>query len=96
MSGHVQRAGQWLRGTFDFTELYGEVRGYVPIGSRIVWANRLGSATLAGPSAALIPFYKRYFVGRLGQRSRMGTLPGESADARRGAYWRAHHDGGLD
>ncbi len=66
VSGHVQRAGQWLRGTFDFTELYGEVRGYVPIGSRIVWANRLGSATLAGPSAALIPFYKRYFVGGSG------------------------------
>jgi outer membrane protein insertion porin family len=66
VSGHVQRAGQWLRGTFDFTELYGEVRGYVPVGSRIVWANRLGSATLAGPSAALIPFYKRYFVGGSG------------------------------
>ena len=63
VSGHVERAGQWLRGTFDYTELYGEVRGYVPIGSRFVWANRLGSATLAGPSAALIPFYKRYFVG---------------------------------
>ena len=66
VSGHVQRAGQWLRGTFDFTEFLGEVRRYVPIGSRIVWANRLGSATLAGPSAALIPFYKRYFVGGSG------------------------------
>ena len=63
VSGHVQRAGQFLRGTFDFTELYGEVRGYVPLGSRFVWANRFSSATLAGPSAALIPFYKRYFVG---------------------------------
>ncbi len=63
VSGHVQKAGQWARGTFEFTELYGEVRGYVPIGSRFVWANRLGSATLAGPSAATIPFYKRYFVG---------------------------------
>ena len=49
--------------TEPVTELYGEVRGYVPIGSRFVWANRLGSATLAGPSAASIPFYKRYFVG---------------------------------
>ena len=63
VSGHVQRAGQFARGTFDFTELYGEVRGYVPLGSRFVWANRFGGATLAGPSAALIPFYKRYFVG---------------------------------
>ena len=63
VSAHVQKAGQFLRGTFDFTELYGEVRGYMPFGTRIVWANRLSSATLAGPSAALIPFYKRYFVG---------------------------------
>ena len=61
--GHVEKAGQWLRGTFDYTELSGEVRGYVPIGSRFVWANRARAGTLAGPSAALIPFYKRYFVG---------------------------------
>ena len=63
VNGHVEKAGQWLRGTFDFTELSGEVRGYLPIGSRFVWANRAGAGTLAGPNAALIPFYKRYFVG---------------------------------
>ena len=63
MNGHIEKAGRWLRGTFDYTELSGEVRGYVPIGSRFVWANRVSSATLAGPSASLIPFYKRYFVG---------------------------------
>lgn len=63
VSGHVEKAGQFLRGTFDYTELTGEVRGYVPLGSRLVWANRVRSGTLAGPSSALIPFYKRYFVG---------------------------------
>ncbi len=63
VSGHVEKAGQWLRGTFDYTELVGELRGYLPFGSRIVWANRARSGTLSGPSAALIPFYKRYFVG---------------------------------
>ena len=63
VQGHVEKAGQWMRGTFDYTEFSGEVRGYVPIGSRFVWANRAGAGTLAGPSAALIPFYKRYFVG---------------------------------
>ena len=63
VNGHVEKAGQWLRGTFDYTEFAGEVRGYVPLGSRFVWANRARSGTLAGPSAALIPFYKRYFVG---------------------------------
>jgi outer membrane protein assembly complex protein YaeT len=63
VSGHIEKAGQVLRGTFDYTELVGELRGYVPFGPRIVWANRARSGTLAGPSAALIPFYKRYFVG---------------------------------
>ena len=63
INGHMEKAGQWLRGTFDYTELSGEVRGYVPLGSRFVWANRARAGTLAGPSAALIPFYKRYFVG---------------------------------
>jgi outer membrane protein assembly complex protein YaeT len=63
VSGHVEKAGQVLRGTFNYTELVGELRGYIPFGPRIVWANRARSGTLAGPSAALIPFYKRYFVG---------------------------------
>jgi outer membrane protein assembly complex protein YaeT len=63
VNAHVEKAGQWLRGTFQYTEVAGEVRGYLPFGPRFVWANRARSATLAGPSAALIPFYKRYFVG---------------------------------
>jgi outer membrane protein insertion porin family len=63
VNGHVEKAGQWLRGTFDYTEFSGEVRGYLPVGSRFVWANRARSGTIAGPSSALIPFYKRYFVG---------------------------------
>lgn len=63
VNGHVEKAGRFLRGTFDYTELLGEVRGYVPVGSRFVWANRARAGTIASPSAALIPFYKRYFVG---------------------------------
>ena len=63
VNAHMEKAGQFLRGTFDYTEFSGEVRGYVPLGSRFVWANRARSGTLAGPSSALIPFYKRYFVG---------------------------------
>jgi outer membrane protein assembly complex protein YaeT len=64
INAHVENAGAFLlRGTFDYTELSGELRGYVPLGSRFVWANRARSGTIAGPSSALIPFYKRYFVG---------------------------------
>jgi outer membrane protein assembly complex protein YaeT len=63
VNGHVEKAGRFLRGTFDYTEVLGEARGYVPLGSRFVWANRARLGTIAGPSDALIPFYKRYFVG---------------------------------
>jgi outer membrane protein insertion porin family/translocation and assembly module TamA len=63
VSGHMEKAGRVLRGTFAYTEFVGEARGYLPIGSRFVLANRARSGTIAGPSAALIPFYKRYFVG---------------------------------
>jgi outer membrane translocation and assembly module TamA len=63
INAHMEKAGQILRGSFEYTELSGEVRGYIPLGSRFVWANRARSGTLAGSSAALIPFYKRYFVG---------------------------------
>jgi outer membrane protein assembly factor BamA len=63
VSGHLEKAGEWIRGSFDYTELLGDARGYLPLGSRVVWANRVRAGTLAGPSSALIPFYKRYFVG---------------------------------
>lgn len=60
---NLERAVPWLNGTFDYTELLGDVRRYIPIGSQVIWASRLETGTLAGPSSALIPFYKRYFVG---------------------------------
>ena len=63
LNSHVEKAGRFLRGTFEYTELQGELRGYVPVGSRFVWANRARSGTIAGSSSARIPFYKRYFVG---------------------------------
>ena len=63
VSTHVEKAGQVLRGTFEYTEFMGELRGYLPLGSRVLVANRARGGTLAGRSASLIPFYKRYFVG---------------------------------
>ncbi len=62
---NFERAVPWLNGTFNYTELLGDVRRYIPLDSDgdFVWASRIQSGTLAGPSAALIPFYKRYFVG---------------------------------
>ena len=62
ISGHLESAGTLLRGDFSYNELLGEARTYLPIGSRIVWANKVRSGTLAGSDGAN-PFYKRYFVG---------------------------------
>lgn len=63
ISGHLESAGTLLGGDFSYNELLGEVRTYLPIGSQIVWANKVRSGTLAGSDGAQIPFYKRYFVG---------------------------------
>jgi outer membrane protein assembly complex protein YaeT len=66
VSGHLESAGSLLGGSFAYNELHGEVRTYLEIGPRFVWANRARSGTLAGSDAAQIPFYKRYFVGGSG------------------------------
>lgn len=63
ISGHVESAGTLLGGSFNYNEVLGEARVYLPLGPRIVWANRARSGTLAGSDGAQIPFYKRYFVG---------------------------------
>ena len=95
INAHMEKAGPWLRGTFEYTELSGEVRGYVPLGSRFVWANRARSGTLAGPSSSLIPSIK-VFRRRLQQRPRLGALSGESAHAVGTAHRRQDDDGGVD
>ncbi len=63
ISGHVESAGSLLGGGFTYNELHGEVRTYLDLGPRFIWANRVRSGTLAGSDGAQIPFYKRYFVG---------------------------------
>ena len=62
VSAHLGTAGSLLGGTFDYNEVAGDARFYLPLG-RVVWANRTRAGTLAGPNTAQIPFYKRYFVG---------------------------------
>lgn len=63
VSGHLESAGSLLGGSFTYNEVLGEVRTYLELGPRFVWANRARSGTLAGSDGAQIPFYKRYFVG---------------------------------
>ena len=66
ISGHLESAGSLFGGSFAYNELLGEVRTYLEIGPRLIWANRARSGTLAGSDGAQIPFYKRYFVGGSG------------------------------
>jgi outer membrane protein assembly complex protein YaeT len=63
IAAHVESAGTLRASDFTYNEALGEVRTYLGSGPRFIWANRVRSGTLAGPAAAEIPFYKRYFVG---------------------------------
>jgi outer membrane protein insertion porin family/translocation and assembly module TamA len=65
LSGHVEQAGTWLWGDFNYWLMQGEARHYLPIGRTLVVANRLGAGTIDGRGDLEInvPFYKRYFLG---------------------------------
>jgi outer membrane protein insertion porin family/translocation and assembly module TamA len=62
---HLEQAGRWLGGDFDFYELTAELRYYVSIGNRAVIAlrGRAGSIDAWGDEEVLVPFFKRYFLG---------------------------------
>jgi outer membrane protein assembly factor BamA len=65
LTGHVEQAGPWLRGTYRFVEATAEGRHYLPLGERVVVANRLrvGTITPGDDSEANVPFYRRFFLG---------------------------------
>jgi outer membrane protein assembly complex protein YaeT len=64
LSTHLERAGGWLPGAFDFLEWRLGGRHYQPLTRRAVLATRLRLSTIdpAGGSATL-PFARRYFLG---------------------------------
>jgi outer membrane protein assembly complex protein YaeT len=64
VSAHAEQAGWWLPGSYDYFEISGEVRHFLPIGSRTVLATRgrLGSIDGRG-TVEHVPFFKRYFLG---------------------------------
>ena len=62
---HAEQAGRILPGTFAYSSFSVEGRHYLPLGARVVWANRAQMANLS-PAAgdnAKAPFGKRYFLG---------------------------------
>ncbi len=62
---HLEQAGRWLQGSYDYYELTAEGRYYYSLGNRAVVAvkARAGSIDAVGPQQTDVPFFKRYFLG---------------------------------
>ncbi len=62
---HVEQAGQWLPGDFNYREYSTEGRLYATLFGRLVMAGRLRLATIDAPGQLEpnVPFFKRYFLG---------------------------------
>ena len=65
LSGHIEQAGRWMWGSFNYFGAVAEGRHYLALGDRLVVANRLRAATIdpAGNLDDNVPFHKRYFLG---------------------------------
>jgi outer membrane protein assembly complex protein YaeT len=62
---HLEQAGRWFAGSYDYYELTTELRLYRSLGSRLVAAGqaRIGSIDALGDPENRVPFFKRYFLG---------------------------------
>jgi outer membrane translocation and assembly module TamA len=65
LNGHLEQAGSWLWGTFNYWAAAGEGRYYHTIGHSVVLANKLrfGAIDPVNGLVANVPFYKRFFLG---------------------------------
>ena len=65
LAGHLEQAGKWLWGTYNYWEVTAEARHYMPVARSFVCANRLhlGTDRRAGRCRPNVPFFKRYFLG---------------------------------
>ena len=62
---HVEQAGTFLGGSYDFYELTGEGRVYQSVGNGLILAAKVrgGSIDAQGDPQVRVPFFKRYFLG---------------------------------
>lgn len=65
LSGHVESAGRFMWGTYNYFSAQAEARHYLAVGNRLVFANRvnLGSIAPQGSEDQNVPFHKRLFLG---------------------------------
>ena len=65
VSAHLEQAGKWLWGDFNYYQALVEGRHYIPVARRFVVANRLrlGTTDGFGDLEGNVPFYKRFFLG---------------------------------
>jgi outer membrane protein assembly complex protein YaeT len=66
---HLEQAGGWLPGSYDFYSAAIDLRQYTPFTRRVVFANRLQAGSIDGIGRSLavdtrrVPFSRRYFLG---------------------------------
>lgn len=62
---HVEEAGRLLPGTFNYSAFTIDGRHYLPVGQKVVIANRiqLGTINARGSDPSQVPFAKKYFLG---------------------------------
>jgi len=65
VTGHLESAGRFMWGTYNYWQAQGEARHYVTVAKKFVVANRLnvGSITPQGDVDQNVPFHKRLFLG---------------------------------
>ncbi|HVG72413.1 MAG TPA: BamA/TamA family outer membrane protein [Vicinamibacterales bacterium] len=65
VAGHVEQAGKWLWGTYNFWSATAEGRHFATIANRLTIANRIriGSIVATGGNEANVPFYRRFYLG---------------------------------
>jgi len=63
VSGHLERAGRVLGGTYRFNEVLTQARAYFPLSRSFVLANRFQAGTVIAVGPSDMPFSERYFLG---------------------------------
>ena len=64
VTGHLEQAGDWLWGTYNFWSAAAEGRHYVSFGKTVLATRaRIGTIVPENDDQAQVPFYRRFFLG---------------------------------